>query len=151
MGPLFKNANGRRQFPPIDACWFTLILLAIITGSASAQSPPDQGCVASPETSQLLTSSAAPVDRQLKAKEKHVYHVTLEPEQYVHIVVNQKGIDVIVRLFDPNNSLLIQRDSPNSQFGPEKISTVGRGSFGLLSVIVQGMLANNMRGESTAQ
>ena len=126
MGPLFKNANGRRQFPPIDACWFTLILLAIITGSASAQSPPDQGCVASPETSQLLTSSAAPVDRQLKAKEKHVYHVTLEPEQYVHIVVNQKGIDVIVRLFDPNNSLLIQRDSPNSQFGPEKISTVAQ-------------------------
>ncbi len=126
MGPLFRNARGRRQFPPIDACWLTLILLAIITGSASAQSPPDQGCVASPETSQLLTSGSAPVDRQLKAKEKHVYHVTLAPEQYMHVVVNQKGIDVIVRLFDPNNSLLIQRDSPNSQFGPEKISTVAQ-------------------------
>lgn len=126
MGPFFKNADARRQFPPIDACLFSLILLAIVTGSACAQSPPEQGCAPTPEASQLLVSGAAPVTRTLKAKEGHVYHVALSPEQYMHVVVNQNGIDVIVKLFDPNNSLLIQRDSPNSQFGPEKISTVAQ-------------------------
>jgi CHAT domain-containing protein len=126
MGPLFKNADARRQFPPIDACLFLMILLAIVTGSACAQSSPNQGCVPSPEASQLLMSGAAPVTRTLKAKEGHVYHVALSPEQYMHVVVNQSGIDVIVKLFDPNSSLLIQRDSPNSQFGPEKVSTVAQ-------------------------
>lgn len=124
MGPLFKNALVRRQFPPVDALITTLILLVNLNGSACAQSPSEQGCVASPEASQLLTP--APVSRNLKAKETHVYHVTLSPEQYVHVVVNQNGIDVVVKLFDPNNTLLIQRDSPNSQFGPEKISTLAQ-------------------------
>jgi hypothetical protein len=54
------------------------------------------------------------VKRNLQAKETHVFKALLLPGQYMHVSVNQIGIDVVVKVFDPNQVLLMQRDSPNS-------------------------------------
>src|SRR5688500_12221421 len=40
-----------------------------------------------------------PVERELKGGETHSYRVALAAGQYVHAVVEQKGIDVVVVLF----------------------------------------------------
>jgi hypothetical protein len=66
------------------------------------------------------------VKRNLQAKETHVFQALLSPGQYMHVSVKQIGIDVVVRIFDPNRVLLIERDSPNSKFGPEQVSTVAQ-------------------------
>lgn len=141
MGPLFTNYIRRRQFSRIGACLsmarcLSFILLLAITGSVSAQNPAEEECVPSSDVFQVLTGSMS-VKRELSAKEKHVYQVALTPGQYIHAVVDQKGIDVVVTLFDPNQSLLVKRDSPNSKFGPEKVSTVASLS-GNYSIVVCG-------------
>ncbi|HSE16265.1 MAG TPA: CHAT domain-containing tetratricopeptide repeat protein [Pyrinomonadaceae bacterium] len=99
--------------------------MTILTASASAQISQEQGCTASEAGSQQL-APGADVKHNLRAKETHVFQVMLSPGQYMHVSVNQIGIDVVVKLFDPNQVLLIQRDSPNSKFGPEKVSTVAQ-------------------------
>lgn len=120
--------NGRRQFWTADArlnvhyC-LALFVLAILTGPVLTQTPQEQGCVASQAGSQPLKPGEV-VKRNLQARETHVFQVALSPGQYMHVSVNQIGIDVIVKLFDSNQVLQIQRDSPNSKFGPEKVSTV---------------------------
>ena len=130
MGQLFVKHNHRRQFLRIDACLnvhycLLLFVLTILTASVSAQTAQEQGCTASEAGAQQLAPGEV-VKRNLQAKETHVFKAMLSPGQYLHVSVNQIGIDVVVRLFDPNRVLLVQRDSPNSKFGPEKVSTVAQ-------------------------
>ena len=130
MGPLFMNRNCRRQFWRIDACvsvhyCLALFVLTLLTGSISAQTTQEQGCTASEAVPRQLQPGEV-VKGNLQAKETHVFQAPLSPGQYMHVSVNQIGIDVVVRLFDPNRVLLIQRDSPNSKYGPEKVSAVAQ-------------------------
>lgn len=64
------------------------------------------------------------VERELKGGEAHFYGVRLEAEQYLHLVVEQKGIDVVVSLVAPDGKQLIEIDSPNGIYGPEPVSIV---------------------------
>jgi len=130
MGPLFIEHNFRRQFRGADAFLNVrncvgLFVLLVLTGSVSAQTAPEQGCTESQAPAQQLAAGEV-VKRNLQAKEAHVFQVLLAPGEYLQVVVNQSGIDVIVKLLDPNRVLVIQRDSPNAKFGPEKTSTVAQ-------------------------
>ena len=66
----------------------------------------------------------APVERELKAGEAHSYIAKLASGQYLHVVVEQKGIDVVVRLFGPDGQKISEVDSPNGTQGPEPLSMI---------------------------
>jgi CHAT domain-containing protein/tetratricopeptide (TPR) repeat protein len=137
MGPLFKKTRGRRP-PRVDGTCLrvifrALILPAFLTGIVLAQAS-DDGCSPLQEGSQLLTAGQV-VTRNLRAGETHVFRITLTQGQYLHVVVDQKGIDLTVKLYDPNQTLFVQRDSPNSKFGPEKVSTIAQFSGNYFVVV----------------
>ncbi|HNB73216.1 MAG TPA: tetratricopeptide repeat protein, partial [Acidobacteriota bacterium] len=69
-------------------------------------------------------SSADVVERELQAEQKHSFTVQLEANRYVRIEVEQQGIDVIVRLFDPAGKQVQEMDSPNGTNGPEHLRHV---------------------------
>ena len=62
-----------------------------------------------------------PIERELKGGEGHSYRVMLTAGHYLKVVVEQKGIDVVVTLFGPNQNKLIEVDSPNGTDGPEPV------------------------------
>jgi tetratricopeptide (TPR) repeat protein len=62
----------------------------------------------------------------MKAYQRHIFRLSLAPQEYVHVEVDQKGVDVVVTLLDPNKTPLVERDSPNGKFGPEALSTVAQ-------------------------
>jgi CHAT domain-containing protein/predicted negative regulator of RcsB-dependent stress response len=64
--------------------------------------------------------------RDMTRNQRHVYRLLLKPQQFVHVVVDQKGIDIVVKILDPKGGLVIERDSPNSKFGPEAISVIAQ-------------------------
>ncbi len=68
------------------------------------------------------------IDKEIRSGETHKYYVTLQSGQYLHVVVEQKGIDVVVILFDPNGKQLASSDSPNVDRGPEVISVIAEAS-----------------------
>ena len=130
MGQLFTKRNYRRQSWRIDAClgvhyFLALFVLMILTRSMPAQTMQEQGCLVSEIGARELQPGEVVKDN-LQAKGTQVFKVMLSPGQYMHVSVNQVGIDVVVRLFDPTRVLLIERDSPNSKYGPEKVSTVAQ-------------------------
>ena len=64
------------------------------------------------------------ISRNITRNQRHIFQLSLQPRQYVHVIVDQKGIDVVVRLLDPNRFLLTERNSPNAKVGPEAVSAV---------------------------
>ena len=81
------------------------------------QSPPPAAQV---ETQQL--QQRKPVERELRAKQTHAYTIALEAGQFLDAAVNQRGIDVIVRVLAPDGKLIAEVDSPNGTRGDEPIA-----------------------------
>ena len=61
------------------------------------------------------------IERDLKGGETHTYQLALASGQFLHLVVEQKGIDVAVALSGPDGHSVCEADSPNASFGPEPI------------------------------
>jgi hypothetical protein len=68
--------------------------------------------------------SGPPIERTLAGAQTHTYSLTLEKEQFVHVVVDQHGIDVVIRTFSPSGQKLNEFDSPNGINGPEDATIV---------------------------
>src|SRR5262249_39062378 len=65
-----------------------------------------------------------PIERELSGGQVHYYKIALEAGQYLSLVVDQKGIDVIVTLSGPTGKKMIEVDSLNGWYGPESVSMI---------------------------
>lgn len=70
---------------------------------------------------------------ELGGGQTHSYKISLQSDQYLYVVVDQRGIDVVVKLYGPDGDLLREIDSPNGEQGPEPLSLVTKsaGSYRL--------------------
>ena len=64
------------------------------------------------------------IERQLPARETDSYRLTLEVGQFASVAVEQRGVDVVVRLFAPSGDELTEVDSPTGTTGFERFSEV---------------------------
>ena len=96
-----------------------ICVLALVAPSGPAQQTSTSPIVT--PAAQLLESSK-PVERQLNIGETHAYQVGLEAGQFLDAAVNQRGVDVVVRIFAPNGSKIADIDSPNGKQGDEPIA-----------------------------
>lgn len=69
-----------------------------------------------------------PVERELAGGQSHSYRVVLTADQYLHVVADQRGIDVVVALFGPDGKQIVEVDSPNGTQGPEPIFVIPKSS-----------------------
>jgi CHAT domain-containing protein/tetratricopeptide (TPR) repeat protein len=67
-------------------------------------------------------------ERQLKGGESHSFHIQLAAGQFLHAVVDQRGIDVVVTLVGPAGKPLLKVDNPNSNHGPEPLVVIAETS-----------------------
>src|ERR1043165_5659888 len=104
-----------RSLKSIRCLFFILISLSTF-GVAAAQS----------EASVL--KPGASVERGITRGETHSFSVKLEQNEALKLVVEQRGIDLIVRLFSPAGKSLGEFDSPNGTDGPENVSFIAKAS-----------------------
>ena len=69
-----------------------------------------------------------PIESALKGGERHLYSFTIDAGQYTQVVVNQRGIDVVVRAIAPDSSTIVEMDSPNGTYGPERVGIIAKTS-----------------------
>ena len=60
-----------------------------------------------------------PVERELMGEQAHSYLIELAANDFLHIVVEQRGVDVVVTVYAPDGKKLKEVDSPNGKQGPE--------------------------------
>jgi CHAT domain-containing protein/Tfp pilus assembly protein PilF len=71
-----------------------------------------------------MLALGVPVEREMAGEDTHVYLIQVNSGEYLHVVVDQRGIDVLVRLVSPDGRQVSEIDSPNGMNGPEPISLV---------------------------
>ena len=82
-------------------------------------------CLATSATAQDQTLQLnQPIDRKLGPGETHNFTITLEENTFAQLVVEQRGIDAIVKVSSPAGKSLGDFDSPNGGEGPENVSFV---------------------------
>jgi uncharacterized protein YpiB (UPF0302 family) len=68
------------------------------------------------------------VERTISRGQTHTFSVSLNKDQFLQAVVDQRGIDVVVRVFSPDGKSLGEFDSPNGASGPEEVSIISQAS-----------------------
>jgi CHAT domain-containing protein/tetratricopeptide (TPR) repeat protein len=67
-----------------------------------------------------------PVERELAGGQTHSYQLLPTSGQFLHVVVDQRGIDVLVVLFGPDGKQLAEVDSPGGTSGIEPVFWVAK-------------------------
>jgi CHAT domain-containing protein/tetratricopeptide (TPR) repeat protein len=62
-----------------------------------------------------------PREKELAAGARDAYEIDLDAGQYLHLVVEQRGLDVSIDVFAPGGRRLFQADSPNGDWQPEHV------------------------------
>ncbi|HYK22414.1 MAG TPA: tetratricopeptide repeat protein, partial [Pyrinomonadaceae bacterium] len=81
-------------------------------------------CFAAPQTQPVTLELAKPIERSIAADETQSYVLNLNAGQYAHIVVDQRGADVVLTVFGPDGGKIVRVDSPNGIYGCEPIFLV---------------------------
>ncbi|MBI4852958.1 MAG: tetratricopeptide repeat protein, partial [Acidobacteria bacterium] len=68
------------------------------------------------------------VEQELSGESAHSYSVKLEANQYLNLVVEQKGIDIVATVFSPSGEKIYEVDSPNGTEGDEPIYLITQSS-----------------------
>ena len=63
-----------------------------------------------------------PVERNLSTGQVHEFTVNAKEKCLVQLVVEQKGIDVVVKIASPGGQALTEHDTPNGNEGAERVS-----------------------------
>ena len=64
------------------------------------------------------------IEREMTGAETHRYKITLKANEFFQVRIEQKGVDVAIKLTDVSGNVLASMDSPNEKEGPETLSFV---------------------------
>ena len=133
---LDEAARPRRALPAV--CLFALLTGVLFAGLPFTPSesyaagpeplhaPPRHAAQATSQQEAAAPPALAPVERELKGGESHSYLISLAAGQFLHALVEQKGIDLEVVVYGPDGRQLSAADSPNDLWGPEPLVVLPR-------------------------
>ena len=83
--------------------------------------------LAPPQDATLLAPGPA-IERELGARQSHVYRLALSAGEFVHITIRQAGVDLSATIKRPDGATLLAVDTSREIFRPETIAVVADAS-----------------------
>jgi len=93
-----------------------------------AARPPAAKAPRGIEPRSFRLDGGAGTERLLASGGVDSYRLDLQAGQFLHLIVDQRGVDVTVAVHSPGPGYLFRVDSPNSDQGPEDVYVVAEGS-----------------------
>jgi CHAT domain-containing protein len=112
---------------------FAILVTASAFSAALPTTDPISHQGASPPAAQAVTPNqqeitalepGKPVERELAGAQVHAYRIALAEGQYANVLVEQRGIDVVVQFLDASGKLLAEFDSESRKQGKEQVGLV---------------------------
>jgi CHAT domain-containing protein/Tfp pilus assembly protein PilF len=93
---------------------------------AGREAKPDAGTVNPAQENQQTRrlEPGRPIERELAGDQSHSYQMTLVAAQYVRVVVDQRGIDVVAKLIGPDGKQVTEFDDEIRTQGQETVEWV---------------------------
>src|SRR5262249_10064907 len=108
--------------------------------SAPIQQPPSQpGDASEKADDQYIIRTLEPgksIQRELAGRQQHTYQIWLNADQFLKVIVEQNGVDVIVLVSGPGGKQILKFDSESRPGGQESVSLVAEAA-GEYRLIVQ--------------
>src|SRR5262249_18319951 len=101
-----------------EPLFLVFVLFCILLSPVEAK--PQRGGAAPGE----MLQAGVPVARTMARGQVHTFSVPLRQDDFAQVIVDQKGVDVIVRVISPDGKTVEEFDSPNGAIGPENVSVV---------------------------
>src|SRR5215472_10829290 len=108
----------------VEACAGTALAQARDSAAAKIVPSPQASTQASAtrDVEEVITLELGkPLEREIVGGEKHSYQIALARGQYASVLVEQRGVDVIVKSFGIDSKLLAEFDSENRPNGLERV------------------------------
>jgi CHAT domain-containing protein/Tfp pilus assembly protein PilF len=93
-----------------------LLLLCLLTQTAII--------LAQEKATSTRLEPGKPVERELAGAAGHYYEIDLTAGQFLHAIVDQRGIDLIVKVFGPDGKQIVRINTPERRQGPEPVFIV---------------------------
>ena len=102
----------------------------------STQQSRDKASGGGDEKDARALEAGKPIKSELAAGQRHVYRVEMKADQFLKVVVEQNGIDVVAEVSGPDGKTILEFDSESRTQGREEVSFVAEvtGAF-LLTVL----------------
>jgi CHAT domain-containing protein/Tfp pilus assembly protein PilF len=114
------------------------LMLSIVLPFVQIQASPSMLCASLVSQAQedqhaRQLEPGKPIERDLAGGQSHSYQLTLDAGQYVKLVVDQRGVDVVVHLSGPDGRQFMEFDSESRSRGKEIVEQVAEaaGSYRL--------------------
>src|ERR1700733_1960714 len=72
---------------------------------------------------QLLAPGTS-IEGEIRGGQTHSFPLRAGAGQFIHVALEQKGVDVRLRILGPDRSEVAQSDFPNADWGPEVVAVV---------------------------
>src|SRR5262245_39143915 len=120
------NSSRRITLACLIVCLFVTLGLERAAASRTQSSQQQGGATkaAGEEKDVRSLEMGKPIERELAGGQSHLYQIMLAAGQYLSVVVDQRGVDVVAALLGPDSNKLIEVDSPNGTEGPEPVSWI---------------------------
>jgi len=99
---------------------FLLLLLTLLVTTA----PSAASHTAQTNSRQTQLHPGDSIERELAGGQSHSYEIEVAADQFLHVIVEQQGIDVVLTIFDTGKNILNEVDRPNGSRGRESISLI---------------------------
>jgi CHAT domain-containing protein/tetratricopeptide (TPR) repeat protein len=105
--------------------WVGLLVSPSLWPSSSLVQASDGARIAAQSTQETDSlEPGKPIERELSGGQSHSYKITMISGQYLQVVVDQLGIDVVVALFTPDGKKISEVDSGHLVEGSETVSAI---------------------------
>jgi CHAT domain-containing protein len=104
--------------------WAPLMTSLLWVGAPTAQAYASERGAALSAQESISLEPGKPVERELSGGQSHSYRITTTSGQYLHIVVEQRGVDVAVALFTPDGKKIGDVDAERATVGSETILVI---------------------------
>jgi len=110
----------------IFVCTSLAIVCALSAARLAGVAPQDAG-------DQALLDSDTPIQRRLSRGEEHRYQLVLAAGEFARVVVEQEGIDVVVKVRDAADNPIDEFQGEIRHYGLEQVDVVagGAGTYSL--------------------